>query len=364
MEAPAAAAYAEDGEKSYFFRTSTDTIMGAAGAPMRWIVPGYVGEGLTILAGRQKVGKTWLAINWAAAVASGGMAMGSVACEQGDVLYIDMENGHRRIRARIEALYPDPAQRPDLSRLEWMCETPPLGKGLVEMFEDWRELVAAPRLIVIDAAQRPGWRATAADDSTALPELQRWATKHGVAVVWLHRMRKVGDPFVALGGTGGAFGFADATLLLDRDASRATLQLRSRDGEDRHSALEFGAGVWTVTGEAADVRKSSERDKIIEVLDAADNSLGPSEVAEMLGKPVAGVKVMMLRMEKAGEISRVGHGLYRSPRGVQAAAARKARVEQFVEECRKLAPPGGAPCDAVPWLRDELKAMKSSGRLR
>ena len=44
----------------------------------KFIVPGYVGEGLTILAGRPKIGKSWLALNIAVAVATGGLALGSV----------------------------------------------------------------------------------------------------------------------------------------------------------------------------------------------------------------------------------------------------------------------------------------------
>ena len=40
--------------------------------PLRWTVPGYLPEGLSILAGRQKLGKTWLAIDLAVAVGTGG----------------------------------------------------------------------------------------------------------------------------------------------------------------------------------------------------------------------------------------------------------------------------------------------------
>src|SRR5262249_38330434 len=88
-----------------FKRSATSTILKAHEAPMRWLVPGFLGEGLTILAGRQKIGKSWLAMDWAIAVASGGKAMGSVACEAGDVLYIDLQNGRRRMRTRIETLF-------------------------------------------------------------------------------------------------------------------------------------------------------------------------------------------------------------------------------------------------------------------
>ena len=71
--------------------------MAAKFAPIKWVVPGYISEGFLVLAGRQKLGKTWLAIDMALAVATGTTAIGSIICEIGDVLYIDMENGPRRI---------------------------------------------------------------------------------------------------------------------------------------------------------------------------------------------------------------------------------------------------------------------------
>ena len=88
------------------------------------VIPDYLGEGLTILAGRQNSGKSWLALDWALAVARGGSAMGSVACEPGDVLYVDLENGERRIRSRLDAFF-SRGRPPRLPRLEWLNEAPP-----------------------------------------------------------------------------------------------------------------------------------------------------------------------------------------------------------------------------------------------
>src|SRR5688572_10883597 len=48
--------------------------------PIRYVVPGYITEGITILAGRPKLGKSWLCLDLAVAVASGGITLGSVAC--------------------------------------------------------------------------------------------------------------------------------------------------------------------------------------------------------------------------------------------------------------------------------------------
>ena len=70
------------GPRVKFRRTSTNDIMATAYAPIKWVVPNYVSEGFLVLAGRQKLGKTWLAIDWALAVAIGGVAMGSICCEQ------------------------------------------------------------------------------------------------------------------------------------------------------------------------------------------------------------------------------------------------------------------------------------------
>jgi hypothetical protein len=41
--------------------------------PARWIVPDILPEGVTLLAGKPKIGKTWLAQGLAVAVATGGM---------------------------------------------------------------------------------------------------------------------------------------------------------------------------------------------------------------------------------------------------------------------------------------------------
>ena len=91
---------------------SLNEIMAANYPPIRWIVREYVPEGFSVLAGRQKLGKTWMALDWALAVATGGVAMGSIPVEQGDVLYIDLENGHRRMQGGCVAFIKAPQACP------------------------------------------------------------------------------------------------------------------------------------------------------------------------------------------------------------------------------------------------------------
>ncbi|AMS42474.1 AAA family ATPase [Aminobacter aminovorans] len=303
-----------------FARTSTTSIMAIAFPPIRWIVPGYVSEGLGILAGRQKLGKTWLALDWAIAVACGGMAMGSIACDQGDVLYIDLENGQRRIQARINILFPDQRRRPDLARLEWVNDAPALNKGFLDALEDWRVSVDNPRLVIVDVLQRvkpagnPNQNSYESDYS-ALAGLQRWATDRRVAVVALHHTRKGGadDPLEALSGSNGLSACADTTLLLDRDQNGTTLYVRGRDVEEKESALKFVSGIWTLTGEAADVRRSSERGNILVTLEDAEEPMSPSELAHVTGMKNGNIRRLLHAMAKAGEVQKSGRGKYVHP---------------------------------------------------
>ena len=302
-----------------FVRTNTNTIMTTRYPPIRWVVESYVPEGLSILAGRQKLGKTWLALDWAVAVACGGAAMGSIFCEAGDVLYIDLENGQRRIQSRINMLFPGEQNRPDLSRLDWVNEAPDLNKGFIPALEDWRMSVPDPRLVVIDVLQRvkpagkPGQNSYESDYD-AMSALQHWATERRIAVLCLHHTRKGGadDPLEAISGSNGLSACADTTLLLDRDGGGVTLYVRGRDVEEKESALKFSAGLWTVTGEASDVRRSAERGNILGVLDQASEPMAPNVIADVTGMKSGNVRRLLHSMQRAGEVQKTGRGQYAS----------------------------------------------------
>lgn len=303
-----------------FRPTSTTALMAMEFPPIRWIVPGYVAEGLSILAGRQKLGKTWLALDWASAVASGGLAMGSIQCEQGDVLYIDLENGRRRIQARIRALFPDERQIPDLSRLGWVDSAPRLDDSFLKALDDWRLSSENARLVVIDVFQRikpagkPALNAYE-NDYAALAPLQQWATERGIAVVCLHHTRKGGadDPLEALSGSNGLSACADTTLVLDRNQNGVTLYVRGRDVEEKESALNFLSGCWFLIGDAAEVRRTDERSQILSALLIADEPISPSELAIAADMPRNNVDQLLFKMVKAGEVQKTGRGRYIHP---------------------------------------------------
>ena len=303
-----------------FVRTNTRTIMATHYPPIQWIVEGYVPEGLSILAGRQKLGKTWLALDWAIAVACGGAAMGSIYCEQGDVLYIDLENGHRRIQGRINTLFPSERNMPDLNRLDWVNDAPQLNKGFIQALDDWRMSVENPRFVVVDVLQRikPAGKAgqtSYESDYDAMSALQSWAMEHRIAVVCLHHTRKGGadDPLEALSGSNGLSACADTTLLLDRDGNGTTLYVRGRDVEEKESALHFLSGTWNLIGEAAEIRRTDERSRILTALLTADTPVSPRELSIAAGMSRNNVDQLLFKMGKAAEVRKTRRGHYIHP---------------------------------------------------
>ena len=65
---------------------SMETLKTMTFEPIKYVVPGVIVEGLTILAGKPKLGKSWLLLHAAIAVASGGFTLGDIHCPEGDLL--------------------------------------------------------------------------------------------------------------------------------------------------------------------------------------------------------------------------------------------------------------------------------------
>jgi hypothetical protein len=245
--------------------------------------------------------------------------MGAIKCEQGDVLYIDMENGLRRIQRRIASTRPDHA-RLDLNRLEWATDAISLNDGFVDRLEQWRSSVVAPRLVVIDVLQRIKPAGSLArnmyeNDYSAWAPLQSWAMDHGIAVVGLHHTRKGGadDPLEALSGSNGLSACADTTLVLNRGGSGTTLYVRGRDVDEKETALHFEAGLWSIKGDAQKVRISTERGTILKALRETQEPMTPADLAADTGMAANNVKQLLFKMAKVGEVAKAGHGRYVHP---------------------------------------------------
>jgi hypothetical protein len=284
---------------------------------LRYIVPGLLPEGLTILAGGIKLGKSWMSMDWGYAVAFGGFAMGSITCEQGDVLHLALEDNERRLQRRQQILMGD---GPYPERLEFNCTWPRLDDGGIEEIEAWAESVSNPRLVVTDTlkmvrrSQRNGEALYDYDYSTAEP-LRDLAGHYGIAIVVVHHLNKrrdSDDPFDQVSGSNGLSACADATLILDRTSQGTTLYGRGRDIEEFEKAIQFDqtTGRWSILGDANEVHRSEERAKILSALVIADAAMNPADLASATGMPRNNVDQLLYKMAKDQQVHKTGRGRY------------------------------------------------------
>lgn len=294
-----------------------ETLLGMDFPPIQYVIPGYVPEGLTILAGRPKLGKSWMALGFAIAVATGGSALGE-ECEAGDALYLALEDNPRRLQDRLATVLPPNRSRPHMGRLTLRTKNAKIGAGLIESLDGWRAKSENPRLIIIDTLSmvRPPKKANQdsyAADYDAISPLQQYAGEHRLALIVVHHVRKAEaeDPLEAVSGTNGLTGAADTIMVLNRDQGGSKLYGRGRDIEELEKAVKLDRGVWAVLGDADDVKRSDQQRKILAALTEATGILTPAEIAKETDIPGTSVRHMLGRLVKDGKAEKNAFGQYK-----------------------------------------------------
>lgn len=298
---------------------SAKALMSKQFAPKQWVIPGILPAGLIALAGKQKIGKSWLDYNFALAVASGGVALGNVRVEQGDVLYLALEDNEQRLQDRIKQLLAPGQEVPD--RMDIVTEWPyRMDADGIALLDEWIQSKEHPRLIIIDpwvkvkprVKQRQGETGYDADYE-ALEGLKRLSDKYDLTILVQFHLRKAGaeDPFDELNGTSGITACADGFLSLKRSRgeSDATLWGTGRDyKEDVDLALAFNAGYWRILGNAAMYQLTKESKEVIDALNDAGKPLQPAELALLLGLSSGTIRKRLMDMKKREEVKDTGNG--------------------------------------------------------
>lgn len=279
--------------------------------PLKWAIPDILPEGLTWLCGKPKLGKSWMLLSMMCAVAFGGVALGNVPVEEGEVLYLSLEDNKRRLKNRANIVL-DNLKASD--NFYYAINWPRLNEGGLEALEDWIIEHPKARLIGIDtwAKIKPQQRGQNQklqydEDYDALTPLQELAGKYGIAIVLVHHMRKQesDDPIDMVAGSVALQGAVDGFLLLyrKRGESDARLFITGRDIEDEQDlVLNFNQAnaSWTIKGNSDEVASTPERQAIIDVLKPHPEGLTLKQIADKLKKNINTTRnlIVSLRNEK------------------------------------------------------------------
>jgi RecA-family ATPase len=281
-----------------------------------WAIPNLLPVGLTILAGRPKVGKSWLALQIALAVASGGYALGEPV-EKGPVLYLALEDPPRRLEERM-------------TKQGWTGDLPaefmPLDKfqrQIADLRDGGGERLARQielkgyRLVVIDTLSRSvyGDQNDVAEMTLALTPIQEMAHSLNCAVLLVDHHRKTRgadlDAITDILGSTAKGAMADTAWGLYRESGKvgAKLVITGRDVEEQILVLSLDRelGCWHCEGDAHELEITERRQEILDALEELGRA-GVVDIAKAVGQPKSNTHNRLQDLVKAGLVKRQPEG--------------------------------------------------------
>lgn len=238
-----------------------------------YLVDNQIPIGLVSLAGKPKVGKSWLVLYLAKAVGSGGYFLG-IKVEPSPVIYLAYEDSPRRLKRRIEAMG-IPRDTPITFHTEYRSLN---AGGLDDLNQEI--LSTKAKLVVIDTFGRSVGRHEIKDYSenvNLLSPLQSMAQELTVTILLVDHHAKTttdSDPVVDLIGSIGKGGTFDTLMGLykQQGVAGAKLIVVSRDAEQSEIALEWDptTSCWQAIGDVRSIFQQSVLEAISDLTSSGE----------------------------------------------------------------------------------------------
>lgn len=292
-------------------------------APLHFLIPKLVPEGLTLVAGPPKAGKSVLLLRFGLEAARGGLVFGE-RCEPHHVFYLALEDSDRRLQTRCwELLGGEPI--PDGFTYQTVIEP---GK-LIQTVRAWLQRFDSG-LVLIDtlgrAMERPKHGESQYErDYRLMTQMKLISDAHDrSSVIVSHHARKssADDWLDTVSGTNAIAGGCDTIMVISRKRStpEGILRITGRDVDEAEYAVNLEKPYgWTLEGDdldqaafAVDKRNSNLGDLTTEIMEFVNNSDGVTrnEVAEEFDITTAKATTYLGRLLDKGLIGRVKRGVY------------------------------------------------------
>mgnify|MGYP005835238911 CR=1 FL=1 len=205
------------------------------------IIDGLLYPGTYLFAGAPKVGKSFLMAQLAYHV-SMGLPLWDYPVHKGTVLYLALEDDHRRLQERLYRMF----GMDGTNDLLFAIHAKQLGVGLEGQLKMFVREHPDTKLIIIDTLQKVreagGDKYSYANDYEVVGTLKRLADDCGICLLLVHHTRKqqADDKFDMISGTNGLLGAADGAFLLQKEKrtdGSAILDVAGRDQQDQRLYL-------------------------------------------------------------------------------------------------------------------------------
>lgn len=227
-------------------------------SPLHWTVTDLLPEGLFLLGGKPKQGKSWLALHMALAVAGATPFLGHYQTTQGDCLYLALEDTEQRLQIRTQQLLASMPVSARQSNVAFVTHWPALDQGGFTQLEAYIQANQHTRLVIVDTwaklapTSKEGSRSLYQHEYAVLAGLKRLADTHHLSILLIHHLRKSEgkDVLDEMTGSTGMVGAVDGVLVLKRERTEqlATLFITGRDVQERVLPLMFDpvTALWCV----------------------------------------------------------------------------------------------------------------------
>ena len=205
------------------------------------VIEGLLYPGTYLFSGAPKVGKSFLMAQLAYHV-SMGLPLWGYTVHKGTVLYLALEDDHRRLQERLFRMF----GMDGTNDLLFAIYAKQLGVGLEGQLKKFVREHPDTKLIIIDTLQKVreagGEKYSYANDYEVVGKLKRLAEDCSVCLLLVHHTRKqqADDKFDMISGTNGLLGAADGAFLLykeKRTGESAILDVAGRDQQDQRMYL-------------------------------------------------------------------------------------------------------------------------------
>jgi Bifunctional DNA primase/polymerase, N-terminal/AAA domain/FaeA-like protein len=302
--------------------------------PLVWAIKDVVPEGLTVMAGPPKVGKSVMLLRFGIEVARGGYVFG-IQANRMPVFYLALEDSQRRLQARARELLGDD-RIPDI---RFQNSIHP--NKLIETVEAWLDRNEYGMVLVDTlgrALESPKRGETTYDrDYRIVVRLKAIADSHNNSpVVVSHHSKKgkVDDWLEIVSGTNAITGAADTILVVARERGNGDgfLRIAGRDVEEAEYSIVLerpygwrldGDDLVEAAGNAA-ARQPKSRDRkdslgersqdIIDFLEDSGKPQHIKDVAIACGLTPQDATTYLNRLWKSGHIEKSKRGYYEPAR--------------------------------------------------
>ena len=205
------------------------------------VIDGLLYSGTYLFAGAPKVGKSFFMAQLAYHVSTG-LPLWGYTVHKGTVLYLALEDDHRRLQGRLYRMF----GMDGTDNLRFAIYAKQLGVGLEEQLKKFVREHPDTKLIIIDTLQKVreagGDKYSYANDYEVVGKLKRLADDCGICLLLVHHTRKqqADDKFDMISGTNGLLGAADGAFLLQKEKrtdGSAILDVAGRDQQEQRLYL-------------------------------------------------------------------------------------------------------------------------------